>query len=203
MSESAAVLPAAPPAAPPARRQLTPALVTHRVLSLLRARWYLRGAALGGRVYSMGRLLVSGARHMRVDHRVFFLAGMLPTELRCAGGGRLEIGESSGFNYGVSLVAAELIRIGERCNFGSMVRVRDDDGLRRAPVSIGNDVWIAHGAMVEPGVHVGDGAVISAGSVVTSDVPARMLAAGNPARCIPLRPRPGVPDGGDGPKTPA
>jgi acetyltransferase-like isoleucine patch superfamily enzyme len=194
VSEGAAVL----PAAPQTRRQLTPALVTNRVLSLLRARWYLRGASFSGRVYSMGRLLVSGARNMRVGHRVFFLRGMLRTELRCLEEGRLEIGESSGFNYGVSLVAAELIRIGERCNFGSMVRVRDDDGLRRAPVTIGNDVWIAHGAIVEPGVNIGDGAVISAGSVVTSDVPARMLAAGNPARCIPLRPR--VADGADHPK---
>lgn len=187
MSESAAVL----PAAPQTRRQLTPALVTNRVLSLLRARWYLRGARLSGRVYSMGRLLVAGARGMSVGHRVFFLRGMLRTELRCVGEGRLEIGESSGFNYGVSLVATSLIRIGERCNFGSMVRVHDDDGVRRAPVTIGNDVWIAHGVIVEPGVNIGDGAVISAGSVVTSDVPARMLAAGNPARCIPLRLRAG------------
>jgi acetyltransferase-like isoleucine patch superfamily enzyme len=199
MTESAAAL----SDAPQARRQLTPALVTNRVLSLLRARWYLRGATFCGRVYSMGRLLVSGARNMRVGPRVFFLRGMLRTELRCAGAGRLEIGESCGFNYGVSLVASELIRIGERCNFGSMVRVRDDDGLRCAPVLIGNDVWIAHGAIVEPGVTIGDGAVISAGAVVTSDVPARMLAAGNPARCIPLRRRAGAPDGGEGPKTAA
>jgi acetyltransferase-like isoleucine patch superfamily enzyme len=196
MSESAAVL----PAVPPTRRQLTPALVTHRLLSLLRARWYLRGATLSGRVYSMGRLLVTGARHMRVGPRAFFLRGMLPTELRCSPGGCLEIGESTGFNYGVSLIAAERISIGAHCNFGAMVRVRDDDGLRRAPVLIGNDVWIAHGVIVEPGVSIGDGAVVAAGSVVTSDVPARMLATGNPARCIPLR-RSAAPQRGDDPKT--
>jgi maltose O-acetyltransferase len=197
MSESAALL----PASPPVRRQLTPALVTNRLLSLLRARWYLRGATLSGRVYSMGKLLVTGARQMRVGHRAFFLRGMLPTELRCSPGGCLEIGESSGFNYGVSMVAAERISIGERCNFGSMVRVRDDDGLHRAPVTIGNDVWIAHGAMIEPGVSIGDGAVVAAGSVVTSDVPARMLATGNPARCMPLRTRAGMPQREDVPKT--
>ncbi|HET7788321.1 MAG TPA: acyltransferase [Myxococcales bacterium] len=197
MSETAAVL----PASSPGRRQLTPALVTNRLLSLLRARWYLRGAALSGRVYSMGRLVVSGARQMRVAHRAFFLRGMLPTELRCSPGGCLEIGESSGFNYGVSLVATERISIGERCNFGAMVRVRDDDGLRRAPVTIGNDVWIAHGAMIEPGVSIGDGAVVSAGAVVTSDVPARMLAAGNPARCMPLRARAGMAQRGDDSKS--
>jgi acetyltransferase-like isoleucine patch superfamily enzyme len=197
MSESAAVL----PASSSARRQLTPALVTNRLLSLLRARWYLRGATLSGRVYSMGRLLVTGARRIRVAHRAFFLGGMLPTELRCSPGGCLEIGESSGFNYGVSLVAVERISIGDRCNFGAMVRVRDDDGLRRAPVTIGNDVWIAHGAMIEPGVSIGDGAVVAAGSVVASDVPARMLATGNPARCMPLRPRAAIPQRDDNPKT--
>jgi acetyltransferase-like isoleucine patch superfamily enzyme len=172
-------------------RRFTPGHVTRRLLSLLRARWYLRGAVLGGRVYVMGPVLVEGARNIRVGHRAFFLRGMLPTELRCARGARIEIGDSSGFNYGVSLVAAERISIGQRCNFGSMVRVRDDDGRQCAPVSIGNDVWIAHGAIIEPGVNVGDGAVVAAGAVVVSDVPPRMLAAGNPARCMPLRLRAG------------
>jgi len=59
---------------------------------------------------------------------------------------------------------------------------------RRAQgVSIGNDVWIGHGAIVLPGRHIGDGAVIAAGAVVTKDVPPYMIVAGNPARVI--RPR--------------
>ena len=45
-------------------------------------------------------------------------------------------------------------------------------------------VWIGTGAVVRPGVTIGDGAVQAAGSVVTSDVPGRVLVAGNPARII-------------------
>lgn len=54
-------------------------------------------------------------------------------------------------------------------------------------VTIGNDVWIGHGAVILPGVSVGDGAVIGANAVVTRDVAAYAIVVGNPARV--LRPR--------------
>jgi galactoside O-acetyltransferase len=53
-----------------------------------------------------------------------------------------------------------------------------------APVVIGNRVWIGFNALVLKGVHIGDGAVVAAGSVVTRDVPANSLVGGNPARVI-------------------
>lgn len=53
---------------------------------------------------------------------------------------------------------------------------------RQKRVTIGHDVWIGHGAVVMPGVRIGNGAVIGANSVVTRDVPAFMIAAGVPAR---------------------
>jgi maltose O-acetyltransferase len=68
-----------------------------------------------------------------------------------------------------------------------MAMVRDHDGHRTAPVVIGDRVWLGHGVMVEPGVTIGDDAVISAGSVVLEDVPSGMLAMGNPARHMPLK----------------
>ena len=49
---------------------------------------------------------------------------------------------------------------------------------------IGNDVWIGGGSILCPGVTVGDGTVIGAGSVVTHDIPAGVVAAGNPCRVI-------------------
>ena len=56
-------------------------------------------------------------------------------------------------------------------------------GLERArPVTIGRDVWVGGGAIILPGVSIGDGAVIGAGSVVTRDVPAGQTVVGNPAR---------------------
>ncbi|KAJ1975343.1 hypothetical protein H4R34_004374 [Dimargaris verticillata] len=52
------------------------------------------------------------------------------------------------------------------------------------PVKIGNDVWIGGGAIILPGVTVGDRAVIGAGSVVTKDVPSDVVVGGNPAKVI-------------------
>lgn len=52
------------------------------------------------------------------------------------------------------------------------------------PITVGDDVWIASNVTVCGGVHIGSGSVIGAGSVVTHDIPAGVLAAGNPCRVI-------------------
>lgn len=57
----------------------------------------------------------------------------------------------------------------------------------RGDTVIGNDVWIGQNAMILPGVHVGDGAIIGASSVVGSDVPPYTIVAGNPAKEIRRR----------------
>jgi len=58
-------------------------------------------------------------------------------------------------------------------------------GLELArPVEIGSDVWIGGGAILCPGIRIGEGTVIGAGSVVTRDIPGRVFAAGNPCRVI-------------------
>ncbi len=53
--------------------------------------------------------------------------------------------------------------------------------------TIGNDVWIGHGAFILPGINIGDGAVIAAKSVVTKDVPPYAVMAGSPARIVRFR----------------
>lgn len=60
---------------------------------------------------------------------------------------------------------------------------------RGGPVFIGDRVWIGYGVVVLPNVTVGEGAVIGAGAVVTRDVPAYAIVAGNPAKVIGERPR--------------
>jgi virginiamycin A acetyltransferase len=52
---------------------------------------------------------------------------------------------------------------------------------------VGNDVWIGHDAVVMPGVHIGAGAIVAAGSVVTRNVPAYAIVGGNPAAVIRMR----------------
>lgn len=61
------------------------------------------------------------------------------------------------------------------------------DWRRAHGVTIGNDVWIGHGAIILPGRTVGDGAVVAAGAVVSKDVPAYTVVAGVPARPVKRR----------------
>ena len=87
------------------------------------------------------------------------------------------------------------IYVGDEVMFGPNVTVATaghpiDPTLRRAAlqynadVHIGNNVWIGAGAVLVPGVTVGDNSVIGAGSVVTRDIPANVVAVGNPCRVL-------------------
>jgi acetyltransferase-like isoleucine patch superfamily enzyme/acyl carrier protein len=169
-----------------ALRQKTPSEIWTALDSFARARVMLRGTKRGERIRCYGRVLVEGRAGITVGERAVFLKGMLPTELRCEEGAELLIGPQTMFNYGVSIASQHSIRIGARCRFGSLVHIRDHDGRRTVPVVIGDDVWVAHGALLEPGAVVGDGSVVAAGAVVSTVVPPRTLAFGNPARTFPL-----------------
>lgn len=61
------------------------------------------------------------------------------------------------------------------------------DMISKGPITIGNDVWIGAGTFILPGVSVGDGAVIAAGSVVVTSIPPYAVAAGVPAKIIRYR----------------
>lgn len=62
-----------------------------------------------------------------------------------------------------------------------------NDAISKGNIVIGDDVWIGYGATILSGVQVGQGAVIAAQSVVTKDVPAYAIVAGNPAKVIKYR----------------
>jgi maltose O-acetyltransferase len=97
-------------------------------------------------------------------------------------------------------VVAKEIHIGQDCRIGTSVHMFDSPGHplnaadRRAgraardidvrPIRIGNNVWIGSGAVIFPGVTVGDDSVIAAHAVVTADVPPGVLMIGNPARRV-------------------
>jgi maltose O-acetyltransferase len=85
------------------------------------------------------------------------------------------------------------VSIGEKTQIGPPVHIYAADhprdpkqrrtGLERGkPVTIGRNVWIGDGAIILPGVTIGDDAVVGAGSVVTRDVPPSTTFVGNPAR---------------------
>jgi acetyltransferase-like isoleucine patch superfamily enzyme len=112
----------------------------------------------------------------------------------------LKIGDGSFLGHLCDLRIAKSITIGRHCLIAAGVTIADYDGhpldalARRNgatspitevhPVTIGDDVWIGHGAVVLKGVTVGDRAVIGAHAIVTRDVPADCLAVGNPARVV-------------------
>jgi acetyltransferase-like isoleucine patch superfamily enzyme len=82
------------------------------------------------------------------------------------------------------------ITIGDEVFIADQVIIRDWDGHRivgrpdKAPIRIGNRVWIGMRAVILKGVTIGDGAVVSAGAIVTKNVPPGAVVAGNPARVV-------------------
>jgi UDP-3-O-[3-hydroxymyristoyl] glucosamine N-acyltransferase len=157
-----------------------------RLLGVLRARFLLRNCERGSLIVALGHVKVRAKGFISVGDRVQLAGGMFPTELDCRKGATLTIDAVSFLSYGVSICATQRVHIGKRCQIGSMVRIRDQNEMGAAPVTICDDVWLAYGVIVEPGVTVGAGSVVSAGSVVRDDVPPYSLAVGNPATSVPL-----------------
>lgn len=67
------------------------------------------------------------------------------------------------------------------------IPINQQGSLPIRPVIIGNNVWIGTRAIILPGIHVGDGAIIGAGAIVTKDIPENAIVAGNPAKIIRYR----------------
>ena len=158
-------------------------------------RLYLRRCTCGPYVRVVGRpfLRIAPGGRIVLGERVRIISQITRAELAVGHGARLEIGARTFLNYGCSLGATQLIRIGERCLIGNYVNVIDSnfhdlahrDRLPESkPVIIEDDAWLGTRAIVLPGVHIGRGAVVGAGSVVTEDVPAWSVVAGNPARIV-------------------
>lgn len=112
----------------------------------------------------------------------------------------LTIGDGAGIGHGCSFTVGREIVIGQNTRIATGVTIFDSPGhpanpsARLAglpanvedvrPVHIGENVWIGSGAVIFPGVTIGDGAVVAASAVVLADVPPQTLVAGNPARQI-------------------
>lgn len=113
--------------------------------------------------------------------------------------GHIEIGDNCLLCPGVRIDSASLVRIGDNCMLAAGCYLTDADwhdiydrtravGNTR-PVTLGNNVWIGDGSIICKGVTIGENSVIGAGSVVTQDIPANVIAAGNPAKVVkPLDP---------------
>jgi len=111
---------------------------------------------------------------------------------RCDYGSHIAIGARTFVNYDCVMLDVAPIRIGAACQIATCVQLLTathpvDPEPRRLgwesaePITIGDNVWLGGGAIVCPGVTIGEDTVVGAGSVVTRDLPAGVVAFGNPA----------------------
>ena len=111
----------------------------------------------------------------------------------CDYGRYISIGAGTFVNFDCVMLDVAPIRIGAACQFGTAVQLLtpthpiDPEPRRQGweaaePITIGDNVWFGGGAIVLPGVTIGDDTVVGAGAVVTRDLPAGVVAYGNPAR---------------------
>ena len=114
---------------------------------------------------------------------------------RCDYGKFIEIGDGTFLNYDCIILDACKVRIGKHVMIGprtciysathpiyAPVRTAGYDISK--PVTICDNAWLGGNVVVNPGVTIGEGSVIGSGSVVTKDIPANVIAAGNPCRVI-------------------
>ena len=111
----------------------------------------------------------------------------------------IELGNGVGFNYGCYINGFGGLTIGDHTMFGPYAMVHtanheidpdkplQDQGHIKKPISIGKECWIGMGAIILPGVTIGDGVIVGAGSVVTKDLPSYTVAVGNPCKVIKPR----------------
>jgi maltose O-acetyltransferase len=114
---------------------------------------------------------------------------------RCDYGTHVSLGDDVYFNFNAVILDCAPVRVGDRVLCGPNVQLlaatHPLDSAERAagleyalPITIDDDAWIGGGVIVGPGVTVGARSVIGAGSVVVRDVPADVVAVGNPCRIV-------------------
>ncbi|MFI7602746.1 sugar O-acetyltransferase [Actinoplanes sp. NPDC049681] len=155
-----------------------------------------RATTLSHRLNTMDPTDVAGRRAVLTE-----LLGGFGTDseirppFRCDYGYQTFIGARTFANFGLICLDVARITIGDDVQMGPNVqlltpthpvaaRPRRDKWEAARPITIGDNVWLGGGAIVLPGVTIGENTVVGAGAVVTRDLPANVVAVGNPARII-------------------
>jgi acetyltransferase-like isoleucine patch superfamily enzyme len=113
----------------------------------------------------------------------------------CDYGTNIEVGDYFYANYNCTILDVGKVIIGDNVMFAPNVSIytaghpihpdsRNSGYEYGIPVTIGNNVWIGGNVIINPGVTIGNDVVIGAGSVVTKDIPDRVVALGNPCRVV-------------------
>jgi len=113
----------------------------------------------------------------------------------CDYGYNIHIGENFYANFNCVILDVCPVHIGDNCMFGPAVQIytathpldskeRNSGREYGKETVIGNNVWVGGGAIINPGINIGDHVVIASGSVVTRDVQSNVVVGGNPAKII-------------------
>ena len=143
--------------------------------SILRVAVYRRVMAIGDGAVILAGFAVRNPQGVTIGRRFY-----CNHNLFVQGAGGVRIGDDVIIGPNVSIFS-------ENHEFRSRDIPINQQGTRRAPVLIGNDVWIGAGATILPGVTVGNGCVVAAGAVVTKSFPDFSVVGGVPARLISSR----------------
>jgi acetyltransferase-like isoleucine patch superfamily enzyme/coenzyme F420-reducing hydrogenase beta subunit len=136
------------------------------------------------------RLLVEAGARLEVENDLGIMYG---SDIEVFRGAVLKFGGRGGTNINCTIICAERIEIGKGVMIGRNVTIRDNNGnhyinrqgyRNSRPVIIGDKAWLCEGCTIMSGVHIGEGAIIGAHALVTGNVPAYAMVAGNPARVV-------------------
>ena len=176
-----------------------------RILMRAYAKHNLRGAQLGNNVCAQTKLKVINPKYMKIGNDCYF-----GSDCRLEAWDRylndhftpeLVLGDDVRINSTCHIGCINKVVIGAQTLLGSHVVIIDHahgrntfDELNLHPsernlfskgeIIIGERCWLCENAVILPGVHIGDGAIIAANAVVTKDVPERCVVAGNPAKVV-------------------
>jgi len=154
---------------------------------------YLRHCTrVGKRARTRGMPFIENLGRLEIGDDFNFVSLFVRSHLVTGHDGFLAIGNSVNINFGAAISAHERVEIGDRVRMGPYAIVMDSDyhaardrGERpTAPITIEDDVWLAGRVSVLRGSRIGRGSVITAGSVVSGEIPAGVIAGGVPARVI-------------------
>ena len=154
---------------------------------------YLRHCTtVGARARVRGIPYIENMGRISIGDDFNFVSVWVRSHLVSGHAGLLEIGNSVNINFGAAISAHEHVKIGDRVRIGPYAIIMDsdyhaaEDRSRRptAPIVIEEDVWLAGRVTVLKGSRIGRGSVITAGSVVSGDIPAGVVAGGVPARIL-------------------
>lgn len=169
---------------------------TRYIAQLIRARFALRNCdSVGSSARVAGSTRVENRGSIVIGDYLNINSAWIPTELITGQEGKIQIGDDVLINFGTVIAAGKSVSIGSGSMIGPYCIVSDveiPDAITHdavvvgsKPIEIGKHVWLAARVTIRPGVRIGDGAVVVAGSIVESDVPANAIATGIPARSLP------------------